>query len=51
MNARTSRGGGDGEKFLALFMKSAWFKGGVSMSQSVSRLEAMMLAEVDDWHS
>jgi hypothetical protein len=42
-NAKSSRGGGDGEAFLALFIKSVWFKEGeVSMSQSVSRLEAMV---------
>ena len=42
-NAKSSRGG-DGEAFLALVTKSVWFKvDEVSMSQSVSRLEAMVL--------
>lgn len=40
---KSSRGGGDGEAFLALVTKSVWFKvDEVSMSQSVSRLEAMV---------
>lgn len=43
-NGRSSRGGGDGEAFLALSMKSVWFKvDGASISQSVSRPEAMMV--------
>jgi len=42
-NGKSSWGGGDGEAFLALVTKSVWFKeGGVSMSQSVSRLDAMI---------
>ena len=42
-NVKSSRGGGDGEAFLALVTKSVWFKvDEVSMSQSVSRLEAMV---------
>jgi len=41
-SGKSSRGG-DGEAFLALFTKSVWFKEGVSMSQSVSRLEAMAI--------
>jgi len=42
-NAKSSRGGGDGEAFLALFTKSVWFRvEEESMSQSVSRLEAMV---------
>lgn len=44
MNGRSSCGGGDGEAFLALVIKSVWFRDGeVSMSQSVSRLDSMVL--------
>jgi hypothetical protein len=41
INTEPSRGG-DGNAFLALFTKSVWFKDELSMSQSVSRLDAMV---------
>jgi hypothetical protein len=41
INTEFSRGG-DGDAFLALFTKSVWFKDELSMSQSVSRLDAMV---------
>lgn len=42
VSTKSSWGGGDGEAFLALFTKSVWFKDEASMSQSVSKLEAMV---------
>ena len=46
-NAKSSRGGGDGEAFLALLTKSVWFRvEEVSMSQSVSKPVAMVLVLV-----
>ena len=42
VNTRSPRGGGDGEAFLALAIKSIWFKDEESMSQSASRVEVMM---------